>query len=443
MKRILKVISFLFACFISIYSYGQTELNSVEEAVRFGMRNNVLIQNYQLQEMIARDQAKLTTSVLLPQLRAFSSFDDYLSLPVQLIPAEFLGGREGEFREVQFGTKYNLSMGLEASVPIINTTAWENKRQANFNAEIVKADKEVQETNIKTEIAKAYHRSILTRSLVEQTSKLHRSNDSLYRITKNKLSNGLVEQAEVNRLHTMALESKNQHLAASSLYQRNMLVLKFLLGLDQAAELLLPEEIALEEDPIIITFEAKEIIVFPEYTYYQVKALLAKSEVQKQKLKRLPELNAYARYTHQAQRNEFNFLQGDLPWFQIGVVGVRLDLPLFTGFSRHNSIKVANGQLKIAENNLNYYKMRLENERADVLVNYNHLKMTVSNSRESFLLAKENYEIALIKYNNEVIGTDILLQEYQNYIRYQNDYINKLMDYYGVAAELKKREENW
>jgi len=50
-----------------------------------------------------------TTTIGLPQISATVDYQNWIKQQVSLIPAEFFGGNEGEFAEVEFGTKHSLN----------------------------------------------------------------------------------------------------------------------------------------------------------------------------------------------------------------------------------------------------------------------------------------------------------------------------------------------
>jgi len=53
-----------------------------------------------------------TIATGLPQISASADYQNFLELPTSLIPAQFFGGNEGEFAEVQFGTQQTMNAGV-------------------------------------------------------------------------------------------------------------------------------------------------------------------------------------------------------------------------------------------------------------------------------------------------------------------------------------------
>ena len=54
-----------------------------------------------------------------------------------------------------------------------------------------------------------------------------------------------------------------------------------------------------------------------------------------------PKLHAYAAFVFQAQRERFNFLEGNQDWYNIHQWGVKLSVPIMHGFEKRNKKEVS------------------------------------------------------------------------------------------------------
>jgi len=88
---------------------------SLEEAVAFGLENNRTIINASLEVQKAYKEKWKTIAIGLPQINAEADYQNFIELPTSLIPAQFFGGAEGEFAEVQFGTPQSMMAGVTLS----------------------------------------------------------------------------------------------------------------------------------------------------------------------------------------------------------------------------------------------------------------------------------------------------------------------------------------
>src|SRR5688572_16073471 len=419
--------------------FGQQTFPSLESCIRFAFKNRPDLQNERLSETLVQNQKKLATSALLPQVKAISNYDNYLSLPVQLIPSEFLGGPAGEFRQIQFGTQYNFSYGVEATLPVISTQNWYNRRIAETETEVAKYRKFSSFQIAAEQIARTYYTVLLTREATAIALENMQVNDTLLLTADQKFKSGILEPLEHNRLKALQLETRQTWQDNQTAYERNLLVLKNLLALSPDAPLELTEKLAdTQQDDVSLTTTSEES---SQYLALQWRTRVAEREWQKQRARWVPEISGYGRFTRQTQSEEFNVFASDLPWFQIGLVGVRLDWPIFTGFHRNVSIKQANLNRQISANNLNQQNLKTKQEYAELLVDYNNAKSSLDTYRQHYVLYQDNYALALFKYRRDVYNTDQLLQVYGEKLRSQNRYIYAMGNYYISRALIQLKNQ--
>jgi len=84
---------------------------SAKEAVDYALQNSVQVKNALLDIKLQYQQNKQVTAAALPHITGTVDFTDFLSIPTQLIPAEFAGGPAGTYFPEKFGTKYTGSYG--------------------------------------------------------------------------------------------------------------------------------------------------------------------------------------------------------------------------------------------------------------------------------------------------------------------------------------------
>ena len=139
--------------------------------------------------------------------------------------------------------------------------------------------------------------------------------------------------------------------------------------------------------------------------------------------------------------NNINIFSPELPWFDIGVIGLRLDWPIFTGFNRNISIKQASLNRQIAENNLAQQTLKTNQELAELRLDYENSKNSLQTSRQHYALYQDNYALARYKYHHDVYSTDQLLQVYAEKLRSQNQYLTAMGNYYISRMLIQLKNE--
>ena len=98
----------LILIFLPIFLHSQNELPSsltLDEAIEFGLENNRSIINADREVEKAQKERWKTIAIGLPQINSEINYQNFLEMPISLVPAEFFGGETGEFQELTFGTE--------------------------------------------------------------------------------------------------------------------------------------------------------------------------------------------------------------------------------------------------------------------------------------------------------------------------------------------------
>jgi outer membrane protein TolC len=421
---------------LPLLAKGQTVIKSSEEAMELARKNNRDLRISNERTSIEKENSKVQRASFIPQVKTFSSFDYNYSLPVQLVPAQFLGGKPGEYRTLQFGTKFNWTAGVEASMPLINASLWADSKTTHMNYEASQQNTMNLEFEVMKQVAKGYYLSLLSSKSLAISEQNYKIADSLKQIADHKFKNGLIEPLEYNRILSSYLRAKNDVARNQAILNNNRNSLKYYLGLTQDDSLTLNENLEKIGDPVSLTNQPEN------YPSVKEKQLLANSSLwnlKRERYKRLPELSLYGRYSVQAQRNEFSFFNFNKPWYTIGVAGLRFEMPLFTGFARTGNIHKLQYRYDIQKKELEREIERAKTEDLELLTNYNNSLIASRNLNESFGLAGQNLKIAFLKYTQGVFSLDQYLNVLNESLSIQSQYLNALADLYTsrTIIELK------
>ena len=88
---------------------------TLNQAIEFGLINNSLSINAANDVKIANAKKWETIATGLPQINSFIEYNTNIKQPVSLVPAEFFGGKPGEFTELSFGTKQTIDGSVTLS----------------------------------------------------------------------------------------------------------------------------------------------------------------------------------------------------------------------------------------------------------------------------------------------------------------------------------------
>jgi len=350
---------------------------SLTEAVQYGVDNNVQLKNATLDI----EQSKKSVTELmangLPQVNASVGYTDYLSLPTSLIPAEFFGGQPGDFMEVSFGTKQNLTASVNASQMIFDGSYLIGLKASRMYVDMTRKQSLQSERDLKLNITKSYYLALISHKAFLITLNNQANMDKMLNETQAMYDNGLIESIEVDRLK---LSKSNIDAQLKSLKRQDdfaKLLLKFQMGMDIADSINLTDSLEGLFDPssdlLNQSFNQTNRL---EYTILDMQEQLTEMNVKRFRAMYLPTLSVNAVYQQNAQRDQFDFYKSNLPWFQTALVGVNLNIPIFDSFRKRSTVQKEQINL-----------MKLHNSKAQLSQS---LSIEVNQARMDYLNAFES-----------------------------------------------------
>ncbi|MDQ3110959.1 MAG: TolC family protein [Bacteroidota bacterium] len=419
---------------------------SLRQCVDFALLHNSGVQNVLLDQVAADHKVKEVIGAGLPQISASGQVQDFLEIPTSLIPGEFFGGQPGTYIPVQFGTKYNASVGFSATQLVFNGSYFVGVQAAKLYQEL--AQKNVDRTKIETaaDVTKAYYTVLvnnekkkLLNANLERISKMVDDTKALHK-------NGFVEQLDVDRItvayNNLATEVSN----INRLLDLSIVLLKYQMGMDQSAALTLTDTI----ESIVFTPQTPANGKFDyslrvEYQLYEMQRRGQGMLLRSERLGYLPTVALFGSATAQAQRTKFDFFDTNKPWYPIVVVGLQVNLPIFDGLQRHHRVEQYKVGILKAENDLLFIQRTIDMQRAVASVNLQNSSASLQSQKDNMTLAQSVFDSAKKKYdaglgsNLEVINAQTALKEAQtNYFNALYDAVIAKVDYDKATGVFSK-----
>jgi outer membrane protein TolC len=422
----MKISITLFLQLLPILLMGQVKLNNVEEAVTMAKERNTEIQAAVYRMEIEKQTARMRSGQFLPQVRAFSTLDHNIALPVQLIPAEFLGGTPGEFMTAQFGTAYVLNAGVEVSIPLINVADWYETNAAWLNRKVAENAASATEFEISKQVSQVYYRCLLAGHNVDLAIKNLEISDSLLWTAQRRYGQHLLDPLEYNRIRNNNLQAKDRYEQSQNLNKVSLNQLRLMLQLGPEENIVLTEALeSLADEPLILSSSAESN---PMVVYRESLFILTQAQLKSDQMRRLPSLSLYGRQIKNAQQNTINFFLPNSRWFDVGMVGARLDVPIFNGGVRQSQINRTRQRLELAKLDRDHELLKAKLEDKDVQENYGQSLKSYHYQQQSYNFGIENLEGALLKYREGLYNLDQYLNVYNENLLIQQNYLKSISD---------------
>ncbi|SKB54035.1 Outer membrane protein TolC [Salegentibacter holothuriorum] len=435
---------YLLILLISISSIAQDAPQnysfSMEEAIKFGLENNYSSVNAQKDIEIALKQKWEIIAQGLPQISASADYQNYLKQPVTLLPAEITGGEPGTFTPVTFGTEQNMNATATWNQLIFDGSYIVGIQSARTLLQISENAKTKTNLEIKKAVINAYGNVLLAEENVAILQKNVENVQKNYNETNEIYKNGLAEQEDVEQLEITLLNLKNN--LSRSKRMRNIAYEMFNLTLGIPVEI--PVSLTEELDNLAMEYFDLELlqkeIPVEENIDYRIAANTAESreiEVKLEKSKALPSLTGFLNYGVQGFSQEFTFLNEDQEYFGQSILGVSLNIPIFSSGMRSSRTQ----QKQIAYEQA---MVELEQTENEVKRQINSAKSDYEFSLENYQNQKKNLELSeRIENKNQIkffegIASSFELSEAQRQLyQAQQDFLQSMLEVITAKVELE------
>jgi outer membrane protein len=412
--------------------FGQSEAQTrdtsayaftLQQAMSYAFTHQTAMLNGKLDEDAARYTVNEYRGIGLPQINGSVDFQDNIQLPTQFLP-DFLSSsvygilyNEGLVTTVPpgsdalvpitFGTRYNTTAGITASQLIFDGSYIVGLKAAKTYRELTVKNNTVTQADIADKVSKAYYSVLINNEVLNQINANVARLKKLSEDTRAMFENGFVEKIDASRVELSYNTAVTEKEKVERRIQLGYLLLKFQMGMDMAANLSITdklEDVKLEE--AVLTSENIDYTKRPEYDVLQTNQKLQQLLIRKNKSEYLPTLAAYGNISTSAPRNTFDFVNTSTPWFASGMVGAKLNVPIFQGTSRDARIKKSKVELAKINNSMTQLQLGISLEISTAKVTLQNAFASLQTQKRNMELADEISRVTKIKYEQGV-GTNL------------------------------------
>ncbi|MDC8002069.1 TolC family protein [Aequorivita todarodis] len=381
MTKKLLIFSLLLCATLGFSQQQKNYTFSLEEAVTFALDSNYTSINAQRDIAKAIKQKWETTAQGLPQIDGNISYQNNLKQPVTLIPGEFSGGEPGTFVPITFGTKQNANAVATLNQLIFDGSYLVGLKAAKAFLRYSENANEKTRLEVRKGVINAYGSVLLAQELVDIFEKNKTNLEENLNETRKIYENGLTEEESVEQLEITLLDIETQLNNARRSQAIAKQMFNLALGIDVEAPVTLTDDLDQLANQNISLSLLDSSLKIEENVDYKIAFNLTEQryfENRLEKSKFLPRLSAFVNYGTSANSDDFSFFNGDQKWYQSSVLGVSLNIPIFSSGMR----SAASQRTKIA---LDQAKTELEQTKQQI-------KLDLTTAQSNYQFAIENYE---------------------------------------------------
>ena len=381
MTKKLLIFSFLLCTTLGFSQQQKNYTFSLEEAVTFALDSNYTSINAQRDIAKAIKQKWETTAQGLPQIDGNISYNNNLKQPVTLLPAEITGGEPGTFVPVTFGTKQSANAVATLNQLIFDGSYLVGLKAAKAFLRYSENANEKTRLEVRKGVINAYGSVLLAQELVDIFEKNKTNLEDNLNETRKIYENGLAEEESVEQLEITLLDIETQLNNARRSQAIAKQMFNLALGIDVEAPVTLTDDLDQLANQNISLSLLDSSLKIEENVDYKIAFNLTEQryfENRLEKSKFLPRLSAFVNYGTSANSDDFSFFNGDQVWYQSSVLGVSLNIPIFSSGMR----SAASQRTRIA----------LDQAKTDLEQTKQQIKLDLTTAQSNYQFAIENYE---------------------------------------------------
>jgi len=445
---------------------------SLQQCLDFAVKNATSIQISKLDEQIATAKVKETAGLGLPQVtgsvsvinntklrRFFAQYsEDSFFFSGQSVP----GLTEGDVVSAQnfFQLKSSGDAGLNISQLIFNGSYVVGLQASRAFKELSVKNTLQKRSDVIEQVTKAYYLVIINRIRVDLFDQNIARIDTLLRNTQALNQQGFAESIDVDRLKVTLNNLRSEREKFLNLLELSVELLKFQMNWPMDNVL----DVAGDLNDLDPSADLNQYVADwsdddrPEYQVLDGNRKLQQLSLRNNYAMALPSLVAIANMGYSTQstgmsglfKTETNIKDnggfGPDGWYSYGLVGLSLNVPVFSGFQRTFKIQQEKINLMKIEKGLGALRAGFDLERKQSVISYRNALRSMDSQRENMKLAENIERVVRIKYeqgvgsNLEVMDAESSLKEAQ--VNYFNALYDALVAKVNLDRSYGKLNEN-
>ena len=374
------------------YIFGQDlpESLTINEAIEFGLSNNRSIINADREILKAKKERWKTIAIGLPQVSSQINYQNFLEMPISLVPSEFFGGKAGTFEELTFGTEQIMVGSVKMEQLIFDGSYLVGLEASRVYLKISENLFEKTNLEVKKLIVNTYTNVLIAKLNISFLEKNKIALEANLREITELFKTGFEEQETVEQTQLSLSQINNQLKYAKNLMKITQEMVKFIIGYPAEKKLILESELEDIFNEDVFFDSIPSINQIDNNIDIRIADNNVKSEelqFKYEKSKSLPKLSGFINQTYTGNSNDFTFTDSQQKWYGSSIVGLNLTIPLFSSFGRSAISQKAKISLDQAITQLTETQERI---KIEVNAAYNDYQLSIDN----YFTEKENLRLA-------------------------------------------------
>jgi outer membrane protein TolC len=252
---------------------------------------------------------------------------------------------------------------------------------------------------------------------------------------------GFIEDITVDQMKINLITLQNAITSIEGQIQTSQKLLKFQMGMDINQEITLTDSLeSFVNESLLqpVIANQPDLNRMIDYQIFQTQIKLQKLNLQREKSAFLPTISGFYTYKTSAMRTEFDIFKSGKDWFPTSILGVNIDIPIFSSGSR--LVKVQQAKLNLQKMEVAQMQIAegLKLEASQATINFNTSIEKYKKEKINKDLASKIYQTTLTKFNQGVATSVELTQAYSQYLNSESSFHLSLLDMLSAKLKLDK-----
>lgn len=345
----------ILSCFVLILPktlevWAQDTLNlNIKQALEIALTESPVIKVANKEIQKKKYAHKGSYAALFPQINFTGDYSRTLKKQVMYMDGFDMGSIGSEVPDgtevpdmskgIEVGRDNNWTLGLVASVPLVNASLWKSLKISATDVEMAVEQARSSKINMNLQIKKAYYGVLLANDSYKVFKQSYDNAMENYLDIKKKFGQGTVAEYDLIRADVTVKNSEPNMLQAENSLVLAKWQLKALMGIDLETPIECEGKLTDYENELYADFMKTDTSLTDNTDLKQldIQNRQLQYTIKMQKFDYLPTLSLTGLYQWNSMNNNFKFR--DYMWNPYSTIGLSLSIPIFSGGSKFYKIK--------------------------------------------------------------------------------------------------------
>ena len=377
-------------CACSMISHAQNKI-TLDEAIEIALSESNSIKIAEMTIEKTGYAQKGAYSALYPNISATGNYQRTLKKQVMVMEMN------GQPMSIEVGTANNVTAGLSAAMPLVNAQLWQSLKLSALDVELAIEQARSSRISMVSQVKQAFYSVLLAKEAYSVYKEVYDNAQKNFEDIEKKYNVGKASEFEYLRAKVNVNNSEPEVYSAENAVVLAIWQLKAIMGVDLNTEIDVEGALSDYAGELVVSLTNENVSFENNTNLIQLRLqdeMLSRT-IKMTKFQYIPTLSASFAYNYMAMGNSF-----DMNWNPYSVVALSLNIPIFDGFAKHNSIRqyqktqdILRLNIEDAERNLN---IALENYRDKMntsVKRYTAAETTLEMAQKSYNISEKMYEL--------------------------------------------------